>query len=232
MTHSIRRTAKAGMAALIAALITCMLWVPFASAAQDDVRIEIEASPLIPGEAGSEAVWARYVEVRSPSALTVYIRFMPLLSLNGDGLDTDYALFEGDWIAKDDGWWYLTDPIEPDGRMELETAFILDGTEGFWEDARTGDSLNLREVMTVEAIATNGLTPDWEAADPWGTLPPDATDKADSLAPDKLPRTGDGDLRRLMCLLMALAALGMSLASLAMAESAHRGKREEEDEDE
>lgn len=95
-----------------------------------------------------------------------YLRTRSVLKADGrDSMPANDGTYYGDeWKAADDGWFYLTEPLE-DG----EVISFTDAVQAP-EDWRGQTGFEVSEEVTVEAVQSANLTPDFDSENPWADI--------------------------------------------------------------
>lgn len=79
---------------------------------------------------------------------------------------SDGAFYGDDWKAADDGWFYLTEPLEDGGVVAFTDAVQTP------EQWRGKVEFDIAEEVVVEAVQSANLSPDFNSAEPWAGIEP------------------------------------------------------------
>lgn len=113
-----------------------------------------------------------------------YVRLDMCLSALGAELKDAYRSSQSsEWRSFDDGKWYCMTPIAKGQSVRLDVLMEPSGKE-LSDRAASGDQLQLKEVVTAEAIDASAVTPNWQNGLPWGAVgapPAQDTDRIDSV---------------------------------------------------
>lgn len=189
-------------AAVLAACALMPLGAADAAWAQDRVSIDAGASPLALGEGGLSSAIGRSIWIASDSTVDAHLRMRFELHRLEDAsaVGASWAppeCAQAGWEAGGDGWWYMREPLAPQGRVEVATELTLDDAAGVYGRLQGSGTVHLREIATIEATGEEGA---WE--DPVRIEAASAADAASSW-----PKTGAGSGRNRALALAALAAL-------------------------
>ena len=113
-----------------------------------------------------------------------YVRLdMSLSALGAELKDAYRSSQSSEWRSFDDGKWYCMTPISKGQSVRLDVVMEPSGKE-LSNRAASGDQLQLKEVVTAEAIDASAVTPNWQNGLPWGAVdapPAQDTDRIDSV---------------------------------------------------
>lgn len=157
----------------IAIILMGILIVDEASALEgrNDVSIRLDETSEPPEEIHIGQAIDRSFTVSSLKG-ECYVRLnMKIDDADGASIfEYDDPIEEG-WIRKEDGWWYLKQPLANGDSAGFTSEMMVKDDIPLLPRAST--SLHLSVTTTAEAVDARAIVPDWESDDPWKNIVPD-----------------------------------------------------------